>query len=189
MKNTIRPIYSELQGYLSQAPEATSGRERIYDDTSLVDQLNSSIDELQQVSQKDYSRYKEVIRSTGWNGSMQRYFDLLSYRSKLGGLISRLYGEYFSDEIAPFSSMPSTVINQHQSQNQFQSQNVVLELHERIISEIPKHAEGTKERSFLEKLKSSLSTVKNITDILAIALKLGGEFGLDPATIHKLLGL
>ncbi len=48
MKDKIRPIYSELQGYLSQAPEATSGRERIYDDTSLVDQLNSSIQVRQQ---------------------------------------------------------------------------------------------------------------------------------------------
>ena len=40
MKDKVRPIYSELQGYLSQAPEATSGRERIYDGTSLVNQLN-----------------------------------------------------------------------------------------------------------------------------------------------------
>ena len=52
MKDKIGPFYSELRGYISQAPEATSGRERIYNDTSLVDQLNSSIQELEHVSQK-----------------------------------------------------------------------------------------------------------------------------------------
>lgn len=62
MKDKIRPIYSELQGYLSQAPEATSGRERIYDDTSLVDQLNSSIQELEQVSQKTILAIKRKFK-------------------------------------------------------------------------------------------------------------------------------
>jgi phage terminase small subunit len=65
----------------------------------------------------------------------------------------------------------------------------VLELQEKIISEIYKHKEGSKERGFLEKLKAALPAVKTITDILASALKIGAEMGLDPATIHKLLGL
>ena len=76
MKDKIRPIYSELQGYLSQAPEATSGRERIYDDTSLVNQLNSSIQELEQLTGKDYSRYKERVQSTPWNRGVRQFFDL-----------------------------------------------------------------------------------------------------------------
>jgi hypothetical protein len=62
-------------------------------------------------------------------------------------------------------------------------------MQEKIISEIPKHKEGTKERTFLEKLKSALPSVKSITDILSAALKIGANIGLDPATIHKLLGL
>ena len=187
MKDKIRPIYSELQGYLSQAPEATSGRERIYDDTSLVDQLNSSIQELEQVSQKDYSRYKEKIQTTPWNNnSARRYFDLLSYRSKLGGLISRLYGESFSDELAPFSGMPSTIINQHQSQNQATHVQILLDFQSKIDEKIKGYADGSKEKTFLEKVKGALSKAGNVTELFTLILRTGKDMGLTLNDIFKL---
>lgn len=186
MKDKIRPIYSELQGYLSQAPEATSGRERIYDDTSLVEQLNSSIQELEQLSQKDYSRYKERVQTTPWNNSSRRYFDLLSYRSKLGGLISRLYGEYFSDELAPFSGMPSTVINQHQSQNQTTHVQILLDFQSKIDEKIKGYTDGSKEKTFLEKIKGALSKVGNITELFTLILRTGKDIGLTLDDIFKI---
>ncbi|MBU1557393.1 hypothetical protein KKC45_00305, partial [Patescibacteria group bacterium] len=157
MKEKIRPIYSELQGYLSQAPEFIPGRERISNGVEIINQLNSSIEELEEISGNDYSRYKETIK-TSTSGSL-RYFELLGYRSSLGGLISRLHGEYFSDENPPFSGMPSTVINQHQNQNQITYIQVLLEIQSKIDSEIPKFETGSNERTFLEKLKQSLSGV------------------------------
>ena len=186
MKDQIRPIYSELQGYLSQAPEATSGREKIYDDTSLVDQLNASIQELEQLSKKDYSRYKERVQTTPWNNSMRCYFDLLSYRSKLGGLISRLYGEYFSDELAPFSGMPSTIINQHQSQNQATYVQILLDFQSKIDDKIKNYAEGSKEKTFLEKIKGALSKVGGVTELFTLILKTGKDMGLTLNDIFKL---
>ncbi len=186
MKDKIRPIYSELQGYLSQAPEATSGLEKIYDDTSLVDQFNFSIQELEQISQKDYSRYKERIQTTPWNSSSRRYFDLLSYRSKLGGLISRLYGEYFSDESAPFSGMPSTVINQHQSQNQTTYVQILLDFQSKIDEKMKEHENDSKEKTFLEKIKSSLSRVGNVIELFTLILRTGKDVGLTLDDIFKL---
>lgn len=186
MKEKVRPIYSELQGYLSQAPEATSGRERIYDDTSLVNQLNSSIQELEQLTQKDYSRYKERVQSTPWNRSVRQYFDLLSYRSKLGGLISRLYGEYFSDELAPFSGMPSTIINQHQSQNQTTHVQILLDFQSKIDEKIKDYAEGSKEKTFLEKIKGALSRVGNITELFNLILRTGKDIGLTIDDVFKI---
>ena len=85
--------------------------------------------------------------------------------------------------------MPNTVINQQQSQNQVQSVNILLELQEKIIDEIPKQKEGSNERNFLEKLKSVLPSIKTGTDIAANVLKIGSEFNLDPLVITKLLGL
>ena len=186
MKDKVRPIYNELQGYLSQAPEATSGRERIYDDTSLVNQLNSSIQELEQLTQKDYTRYKERVQSTPWNRDVRQFFDLLSYRSKLGGLISRLYGEYFSDEPAPFSGMPSTIVNQHQSQNQSTYVQILLDFQSKIDEKIRNYTEGSKEKTFLEKIKGALSKVGNITDLFALILKTGKDIGLTLDDVFKM---
>ena len=149
MKDKIRPIYSELQGYFSQAPEATCGEKESMTILLLVDQLNSSIQELEQVSQKTILAIKRKFKTTPWNNnSARRYFDLLSYRSKLGGLISRLYGEYFSDELAPFSGMPSTVINQHQSQNQTTHVQILLDFQSKIDEKIKEHADGSKKKHF-----------------------------------------
>lgn len=65
----------------------------------------------------------------------------------------------------------------------------MLELQQKVLLEIPKHKEGTKERSFLEKFKTTLPTVKNTIDVLGSALRVGEEIGLNPETIRKLLGL
>lgn len=186
MKNKIRPIYSELQGYLTQAPPIGEHGNTTTSDDTLWKQFNITIDELNIITGKAFTKFKVIKIERGQNG---QYIKVSNYRQKLGGLISHLYGEYFSDEQSPFSGMPSTIINQNQSQNQSQSLSIILELQEKIINEIPKHKEGTKERNFLEKFKPGLSTIKSVTDILSLALKIGADFGLDPATIRRLLGL
>jgi hypothetical protein len=108
-------------------------------------------------------------------------------KQKLSSLIGRVEGLYSLEELKP-NNGGNTFI-QNQSQNQSQYLGVALEMQEKILAEIPNHAAGTKERTFLEKLKESLPLIKSATDILSSALKIGGSLGLDPATIHKLLGL
>lgn len=184
MKNKIRPIYSELQGYLSQAP---SGDKGLIFEESIWNQHNQTIDELNAVSGKNYDRYKVEVKNINWNRTPKCVIDSQSYRIKLGGLISRLHGEYFSDEQPPFSGMPTTVINTTQSQNQSQSISMLLEIQERVISEIPNYKPETGERKFLEKVKSILPSIKTGTDILSSILKIGSEFGLHTSDIVKLL--
>lgn len=184
IQKKIRPIYSELRGYLSAAPSENT----IFDKsaTDLTSQLNGTIDELNTVSLQNYDKFKVQPFSEDWNGHYRVVVKSLEYRNKLTGLIHRVQGEFFSEE-QTVSTQPNTVINQTQSQSQ--SLAIVLELQEKIINEISKHEEGTKERSFLEKIKSVLPNVKTVTDILSSALKIGADLGLDPYTIHKLLGL
>ena len=57
IKNKIRPLYSELQGYLSQAP-TTSTPHDSFGDKSLWLQYNEAVDLLSSESGKDYSRFK-----------------------------------------------------------------------------------------------------------------------------------
>lgn len=107
-------------------------------------------------------------------------------RQKLHSLIGRIEGEYGLDDMK--SSTGPTFI-QSQSQNQSQHVALVLDLQEKILNELPKHKEGSKERNFLEKIKSALPSIKNAMDVLSLALKIGSELGLDPSDIHNLLGL
>lgn len=98
MKDKIKPIYFELQGYLSQAPEREKGL--IFEEQLWI-QHNKTIDELESISSKDYSRYRIVPEVIDWNGAKKGRITPQAYRTVLGGLISRLHGEYFPDETSP----------------------------------------------------------------------------------------
>lgn len=183
MKDKIRPIYSELQGYLSQVPPPSSDN-TWFRDRTLWTQVNALVDELNLVTQKDYSRFK--IHPDA--GAKEEFMYYSAYRSNLGGLIARLHAEYFINEEPPFRSMPSTVINQTQTQTQ--SVDLLLaQLDEKIFNELPKHSDGSPERGFLEKLKLSLPTIKTGVDILGTILKIGSEFGLNSSQISTMLHL
>ena len=103
----IRPIYTELQGYLREAPNPKDNSDVMYYDVdgSLMDQLGKSVRELQDVTGNDYSRYNVSPHIIG--GLARTNPNVQEYRSNLGGLISRLYGEFFSDEVNPLSGSPS----------------------------------------------------------------------------------
>ena len=179
-KEKIRPIYSELQGYLSQAPEIKDAYGES-NDLSLIEQHNGTIEELNDISNKNYNRFE--IRGKEIKNN---FFKISTYRNKLGGLIARLYGEYFFDEPAPFSDMPNTVINQTQQQSQSFQVQMLLEVQSKIDEKISEFKEGTKEKSFLDKIKGSLSSIGNTTELLALILKSGKDFGL---TVEQVLNI
>ncbi|MFZ2969719.1 MAG: hypothetical protein WA063_01075 [Minisyncoccia bacterium] len=188
-KEKIRPIYSELQGYLSQAPEIKDAYGHS-SDLSLIEQYNETIEELNNISSKDYNRFKikekEIINRSASSLGGGSFFRISTYRNKLGGLIARLYGEYFPDEPAPFSGMPNTIINQTQQQSQNFQVQMLLEMQSKIDEKIPEFKEGTKEKSFLDRIKSLLPSIKNTTELLALILKTGKDFSL---TIEQILNV
>lgn len=177
-KEKIRTSYSELQGLLSQAPPVKD-KNGVYRSVSneVLDHLHHVIDELNSVSKEDYSRFK--MRTGGWT-------DYLLYRTKLSGLISRLHGEYFSDEPAPFSGMPSTVISQTQQQSQSFQIQMLLEIQSKIDEKLHELEPEDKKRGFLEKVKGALSSVNNAAGLIALILSTGQQFDL---TIKELLEL
>ncbi|MCK4797630.1 MAG: hypothetical protein KAT05_09625 [Spirochaetes bacterium] len=184
MKQKIRPIYNELQGYLSQAPNVE--KNGLVFEPSIWEQHNETIDELNKVSSKDYNRYKVEAKSTEWNGSFKLIMNTQSYRTKLSGLISRLHGEYFSNEQPPFSEMPNTVITQNQMQSQTIFVQVLLEFQSKIDEKLNEYKKDSKEKMFLEKLKSSLSGASNIVELFRLILKIGTDIGLTMNQISKL---
>ena len=178
-KEKIRPIYSELQGYLSQAPVIKDSIFSITD-ADLWESVNQTIEELSRVSDENYDRFKIVSKTGGPEPEYEyQYVEKDTYRTKLGGLISRLHGKYFSNEPAPFSGMPSTVISQTQQQSQSVYVQMLLEVNSKIEQKLPKFAEGTKERTFLQKVKGSLSSIKNATGLITHLMNMAKECGLS----------
>jgi len=183
MKDKIRPIYSELQGYLTEAPDVKSNGEVLYDKPAFWNQYNSTIDELNKIADQDYNRYKIETVTVPWQTRSRQAMDIQTYRTKLGGLISRLYGTYFSDEAPPFSGMPQTIINQNQNQNQ--TVNLLLEIQSKIDEKLPNLPEGT-EKTFLQKVKSALSGISSVTGLIGLLLKTANDLGLTTTQIYNL---
>ena len=128
MKEEIRSLYAELQGYLSQIPDDVTASSWTQDQ-SLWNRLNYVIDQLNHLTGKDYSRFKAnpEYQTVTRNASPYATMRYSTYKASLGGLIAKLHVEYFRDEEEPpFRTMPSTVINQTQTQNQ--SISTILEI-------------------------------------------------------------
>jgi len=156
-KEQLRPLYSEFQGSLSQAPNFDKFT-HIYS-ADVWQLVNVTIDELSKISGEDYSRYKIIPKTSGQTN--REFVETDTYRTKLGSLISRLHGKYFSNEPAPFSGMPSTIISQSQQQSQSFQVQLLLEIQSKIDEQLHNLKSGDKKRSFLEKVKGSLKSVRN----------------------------
>lgn len=180
-RKKIRSVYEELKGILDSIANENSW----FDDEGFSQRANDAINRAKIICPDIENITSYMIKSEHSNNRGGIIY-VIPAKANLSSLMGRIKGEYELEELL----IPTghTFI-QNQQQNQSQTLSVALELQEKIISAIPKHAENTKERGFLEKFKSVLPTIKNMTDILSLALKIGADLGLDPATIQKLLGL
>jgi len=183
-KEEVRPIYSELQGYLAQAPNTGDKINTAIYDEGFWEQFHNTINQLNEVTGKDYNRYKiEPLR-----GQMGLFIRTLTYCQKLGGLIARLHGEYFSDEVAPFAEMPSTIITQSQNQSQSLHVQLLLEVNDLIHKKLGTVQEGSKEKTFLEKIKASLSSVKDVSQLVSLLITTAQQVGITIEQLKTLFG-
>ena len=95
MKEKIRPLYLELQGYLDQLTKAGVALIRT---EGTWDNYHSAIDEINDITHDNYNKFKLKIKQLH-NGDS--YVDSDNFRIQIGGLILKLYGKHFSDEKNP----------------------------------------------------------------------------------------
>lgn len=188
MKDKIRPFYSELQGYLREAPPAADTYSY---DTIIIENLNKLIDQISLISEKDYARFKvRIVPESPANeydsmGSSAS-FQIQEYRSNLAGLIANLHGHFFSKEPPPFSGMPNTIINANQTQSQSVDITLLLAMQSRIEEQLTKFPEGSKERTFLQKLKGALPIIKDATQLISQLFTLAKTAGLSVDDLFKI---
>ncbi len=181
VKFKVKAIYYELQGYLSQTPKPQQPSDIFASDDSCC-QYNQAVEELSKITGDDYKRF--MIKPKLMDG--HNIVHLITYRQTLGGIINRIHGIYFSDENMPFSGSPQTVISQ--SQNQSQSMQMILDFQSKIDGEITKSKDDHKKVGFLNKVKSQLSHVKDVNDLLKLLLKTAKELGVNMSELLSLFG-
>src|SRR5579864_7584979 len=154
----ILGVYKELKGILASMESENSW----FIDNGFAEHANVVIDRAGStcIEIRDINSYKlneDVLR----DGRV--IIHTIQAKQKLNSLIGRIEGVYGLEDTK--TNNGNTFI-QNQLQTQSQNLSVILDVHEKILTELPKHAQGTAERTFLEKLKEALPTIKNVTEIL-----------------------
>lgn len=176
-KEIIRPVYSELQGFLKQVPH-NDGSTYI---PSYWTRFNEMVDEISLKSKEGYSRYRLMPIE---HGSGFPSIALPELRARLGQLIGRLHAAFFSDEPAPFPGMPATAINVSQSQGQAQQQfqQMLFDFQDLLEDKI-QSAKTEAEKGFLSTLKKSLRKISSYAELISELVKAAQASGV---TIHDL---
>jgi hypothetical protein len=175
-KEEIRPVYTELQGCLSQVPLVDKCK--VMHDAEMWEHVNGIVDELSQLSGEDYSRFRIIPKVSRQSPA---HVTMCVYRTQLNRLIMRLYGKYFSDEPSPFGGAPQMVNIQAQQQGQSVYLQMIMEIINQLDLNGARFPEGTPQRTFIDKLKghlksavsSTMSMAQLITTILTIASQCG----------------
>jgi hypothetical protein len=190
MKENIRPIYSQLQGYLKQLPKVDK-HNRFIKSSSAWEGYHKTLDRLSEITGEKYDDFKLEVETghigIGDNAKVYNYVKLDIFSFQLGGLISNLHGKYFSEERNPLDGTPSTIINTTQNQTQTVKIEIAIEMNELITSKMSEYKKGTKERKFLEQVKDGLKSGKSVVELINLILSTGEKLGLAiPAILHLL---
>lgn len=183
IKQKVQPIYKQLQGYLGQAPTTKDG---YYDYNSFYwTSLNQCIEELKKITGDDYSRFQvKIIPRQGGDGEK---IDRNEYRMQVNALIMYLKGRYFPDETDPFGGSPLVSVNQSQNVQVTMLLEVTTLIDKILYGENGKNLKP-EEKTFLEKVKNTLPSVKTAAELLAIVVKMAKDSGLDIHTVAKIFG-
>lgn len=178
-KEKVRPIYEELKGYLKDFPTSFSQENSFY-----WTSVDKCIDRLKELTNEDYSRFRLTVKRDG--RSVGEYILRDEYKAKVNGLIGSLKGTFFNDE----DTLGNSLISVSQIQNVHVT--MLLEVNTMIDKQLfGENANSLKpeERSFLQKVKDQLPTIKTAAELLALVVKTAQESGLDIHTVAKAFGM
>lgn len=177
MKEKIKPLYEELKGMLSAMPE-----ENLILDKGISEKYNATVSKISglipEIVASEYLIQSEFI-SLQFGGGDQR-INKNHYKMKLSALLGQLRGRFDFDSAVNTSGGHTFI------QNQTVSVEFVLNLQEKIIELIEKQEKGTAERTFLEKVKESIASIKNGTDIVKTVLVEANKAGIS---LEKLVSI
>jgi|GEM_PF-3273901 hypothetical protein len=179
MRDKVRPLYGDFIGLMSAAPDPKEGA--LFYSAHTWEIYHSKVDKLQEITGESFEEYK--VTPKGQEDVSDSYVYINEYRSKLSALWNTLYYRFYSEENPPFSGTPATVVHQSQSQ----SQSMIVDVRQFIISKEAKYTKGSDERKLLEKVKGSLDNVKNGVELVKLFISTAKSLGLSLDTIQTIL--
>lgn len=179
----IRSIYGDIKGLLSQIPQPDKSS---YISAFLVNGYNSAIDELSQVTNTDYSRYKITAEARVPAHSRGPHYYSTSVRPQIGRVISRLEEEYGFGKNDNNQSSPSIVIfNKNQNEISLQINYTINDLIDKTGNDEGK----TQLRELRDELEKKDKNWEKIKGILIWILNFSKDLFLEilPIIIQKKL--
>jgi hypothetical protein len=172
MSELIKAYYEELKGMREAIPVAGW-----FDDDGISEKYHQTLNKLSKViSNFEINEYKVQPRHLAQRGMI---IDTNQYKTNINSIIGHLKGRFDFDNNQ--SASGHTFI-----QNQSVSIELVLNLQEKIINLEREYEEGTPEKTFLQKLKKSLSSIKDATDVVGTVLSEAQKAGV---TLEKLTSM
>ncbi len=165
----IKSVYGDLKGLLSQLPPE---KERGLVNAFIVDQMNSTIDSLTNVSGSDYSTYK--IPRTEIHPDWNEYPTGV-VRTQLGRVISKLEAEYGFNNVATANTPGIVIFNKNESEISVNINYSIRDLKERYPDETTKQ----KLTELEEELKKPNKNWDKIKPILIWVLNFSKELFLE----------
>ncbi len=158
-----------------------------FKDKGTCDCYHKCLDELKEITGNSYDDFKLEYKyhSNSYSNS-PFYVSSESFKMKLSGVISKIYGEYFYTESNPLDGSPTTLITNSQNQSQTLQLEIVLEISALIGKKIDTLEEGSKEKKFFEQIKSGLTTSKGVVGLIKDILLTGQNLGISIGEILKL---
>lgn len=175
----IRIIYEQILGLL-HGLNSSGIKGYIYDGTSL--QYKKTVEDLAELTQQDLKHFlPDQVQ-----GENQIVYDANEIINQANGLAAWVKATYLPERsqhyIQTFS--PTTSVNVSQDVNV--TQVVTLDIFEILTTKEKEFNEGSKERTFIEKLKNGLKGVQSTAAILALIAKTANDCGLLTSDLHKI---
>lgn len=182
----IKPVYEDLQGRLSQLP-ISGDIER-----SVWEHYNVTVDKLSQVTGDDYGEYKAITKPPRYyDGHMihAESYPSTELRTKMMGLVMKVYGQYFPLEQRPFSgpSSPGVVVSMNQQQAQATHIEMLFQFRDTVAAQLDKFSEGSKEKDFLKRIMRGVSNVRDAAELVKLVVDAAKTFALTADDITRAL--
>ncbi len=178
-REAIRLMYAQLIGISRQTPNVEG--KQPYASVSVVKLYNEILTELLPLLSYNLTHLQCESREDAPELGGPEYLAL--FRSKLGALIEVLYRCCFSDEPHPFGGAPAMSISVNQTATQSAKQSVHqelrVELQQSLDEKINAQPKDSKEREFLEQVKSGLGKVKDYMGFANLVLDCAHKMGLS----------
>jgi hypothetical protein len=153
-----------------------------------VVQYKNALDRLEELTGEDLDHFLPSIKPF----QDQIVCDRDDLVAQLNGLLGWLRATYLPDKSphymlgAPSPEGPTTSVNISNDVNV--TQVISVDIVELLTRKETEFKEGSKERSFIEKLKAGVRTAKNTAAIIALIVQTATDCGLTITDLHKIFG-